>query len=175
MHEVPTTGVWQRGRLRLPVKQSPTRTRWFAQRGALDAATPRAAGRAKRAIHPHPQHCRASSIGRAAASKAEGSRFDSVVRCQRSRRSQAAEGIWLQTRRRKPTSVRSGRRSRPGRCEATGRRPRAIARAIGSSSPGLVSSADESSRLLPGGSAVRVGHEAPVHFPDSADGRAPGC
>jgi hypothetical protein len=29
VHEVPTTGVWQRGRLRLPVKQFPTRTRWF--------------------------------------------------------------------------------------------------------------------------------------------------
>ena len=29
MHEVPTKGVWQRGRLRLPVKQSPTWTRWF--------------------------------------------------------------------------------------------------------------------------------------------------
>lgn len=69
-----------------------------------------------------------------------------------SRRSQVVEGGGLQSRRRKPTSVR-----------------------IGSSSPGLVSSADESGRLLPGGSAVRIGHEAPVHFPDSADGRAPGC
>ena len=63
---------------------------------------------------------RASSIGRAAASKAEGSRFDPVARCQASsRRSQAAEGIWLQPRRRKPASVR-----------------------IGPSSPRLVSSAD---------------------------------
>ena len=98
------------------------------------------------------QPYRASSTGRAAASKAEGSRFDSVVRCQTSRRSQVVEGGGLQSRRRKPASVR-----------------------IGSSSPGLVSSADESGRLLPGGSAVRIGHEAPVHFPDSADGRAPGC
>ena len=79
-------------------------------------------------IHPHPQLCRASSTGRAAASKAEGSRFDPVVRCQTSRRSQVAEGIWLQTRRRKPASVR-----------------------IGPSSPGLVSSADQSGRLLSGG------------------------
>lgn len=69
-----------------------------------------------------------------------------------SRRSQVVEGDGLQSRRRKPASVR-----------------------IGSSSPCLVSSADQSSRLLPGGSAVRIGHEAPVHFPDSADGRAPGC
>lgn len=91
-------------------------------------------------IHPHPP-CRASSTGRAAASKADGSRFDSVARCQESRRSQVAEGIWLQTRRRKPASVR-----------------------IGPSSPGLVSSADESSRLLSGGSAVRIGHEAPDFF-----------
>jgi hypothetical protein len=59
-----------------------------------------------------------------------------------SRRSQAVEGIWLQTRRREPTSVR-----------------------IGPSSPRcLVSSADQSSRLLPGGSAVRIGHEAPSFF-----------
>ena len=69
-----------------------------------------------------------------------------------SRRSQVVEGNGLQSRRRMPASVR-----------------------IGPSSPGLVSSVDQSSRLLPGGSAVRVGHEAPVHFPDSADGRAPGC
>lgn len=88
------------------------------------------------------QHCRSSSMGRAAASKAEGSRFDSVVRRQTSRRSQVVEGGGLQSRRRKPPSVR-----------------------IGSSSPGLVSSADESGRLLPGGSAVRIGHEVPVHFP----------
>ena len=69
-----------------------------------------------------------------------------------SRRSQVVEGIWLQTRRRKPASVR-----------------------IGPSSPRLVSSADESGRLLPGGSAVRIGHEAPIQFPDSAVGSAPGC
>lgn len=72
----------------------------------------------------HNQPCRASSTGRAAASKAG---------------------------RRKPASVR-----------------------IGPSSPCLVSSVEQSGRLLPGGSAVRIGHEAPVHFPDSADGRAPG-
>ena len=148
------TGVWQRGRLRLPVKQSPTRTRWFAQ---CAQRTGRAAGAGRRpseASNPSAptRHDRASSTGRAAASKAEGSRFDSVVRCQTSRRSQVVEGIWLQTRRRKPASVR-----------------------IGSSSPGLISSVDESSRLLPGGSAVRIGHEVPNHLPGSAVGRAPGC
>lgn len=119
------------------------------------------------------QHCRAGSIGRAAASKAEGSQFDSVVRCQTSRRSQVVEGDGLQSRRRTPASVRSGRTADQDVAQqrAEGR----AQRAIGSSSPGLVSSADKSSRLLPGGSAVRIGHEAPVQFPDSADGRAPGC
>ena len=95
---------------------------------------------------------RASSIGRAAASKAEGSRFDSVVRCQTSRRSQVAEGIWLQPRRRKPASVR-----------------------IGPSSPCLVSSADSEQPA----SNRQVGRSnrsrGASHFPDSADGRAPGC
>ena len=96
---------------------------------------------------------RASSIGRAAASKAEGSRFDSVARCQASsRRSQAAEGIWLQPRRRKPASVR-----------------------IGPSSPRLVSSADPEQPA----SNRQVGRSnrsrGTSHFPDSADGRAPGC
>ena len=90
-------------------------------------------------VHETPR-CRAGSSGRAAASKAAGSRFDPVARRQSlSRRRQAAEGIWLQPRRRKPASVR-----------------------IGPSSPCLVSSADQSSRPLPGGSAVRIGHEAPV-------------
>lgn len=154
MHEVPTTGAWQRGRLRLPVKQSPTRTRWFES------------------IRTH-QLCRASSTGRAAASKAEGSRFDSVVRCQTSRRSQVVEGGGLQSRRREPASVRSGRHA--GQDVAQQRAEGRAQRAIGPSSSGLVSSADQSSRLLPGGSAVRIGHEAPLHFPDSADGRAPGC
>jgi hypothetical protein len=41
-------------------------------------------------------------------SKAEGSRFDPVVRRQASRRSQVVEGIWLQTRRQKPASVQIG-------------------------------------------------------------------
>ena len=96
---------------------------------------------------------RASSIGRAAASKAEGSRFDPVARCQASsRRSQAAEGIWLQPRRRKPASVR-----------------------IGPSSPRLVSSADSEQPA----SNRQVGRSnrsrGASHFPDSADGRAPGC
>jgi hypothetical protein len=73
VHEVPvhgvgnrasrrTPGVWQRGRLRLPVKQIPERTRWFES------------------IRTH-QIYRISSTGRAAASNAEGSRFDPVVRC----------------------------------------------------------------------------------------------
>ena len=117
--------------------------------------------------------CRASSTGRAAASKAEGSRFDPVVRRQTSRRSQVVESDGLQSRRRKPASVRSGRPA--GQDVAQQRAEGRAKRAIGPSSPGLVSSADQSSRLLPGGSAVRIGHEAPVHFPDSADGRAPGC
>ena len=74
----------------------------------------------------HP--CRASSTGRAAASKAEGSRFDPVVRCQTSRRSQVAEGTWLQARRRKPASVR-----------------------IGPSSPSLVGSVDRAVGFYPMG------------------------
>ncbi len=119
------------------------------------------------------QHCRASSTGRAAASKAEGSRFDSVVRCQTSRRSQVVEGDGLQSRRRKPASVRVGRPA--GQDVAQQRAEGRAQRSIGPSSPGLVSSADKSGRFLPGGSAVRIGHEAPVQFPDSADGRAPGC
>lgn len=63
--------------------------------------------------------------------------------------------------------------SKASGCKPDGASPASVR--IGSSSPGLVSSVDESSRLLPGGSAVRVGHEAPDRFPDSADGRAPGC
>lgn len=79
-------------------------------------------------MHEVPPQDRASSTGRAAASKAEGSRFDPVVRCQTSRRSQAAEGTWLQTRRRKPASVR-----------------------IGPSSPGLVRSVDRAVGFYPMG------------------------
>lgn len=134
VHEVPTTGAWQRGRLRLPVKQSPTRTRWFESIRTHHSHT----GLAQLAERRPPKPKVRGSIPWSGASA--------------SRRSQVVEGGGLQSRRRKPASVR-----------------------IGSSSPGLVSSADESGRLLPGGSAVRIGHEAPVHFPDSADGRAPGC
>ena len=57
------SGAWQRGRSRLPVKQSPAR----------DTAV---------RIHPHPPQAGLAQSGRAAASKAEGSRFDPVVRCQ---------------------------------------------------------------------------------------------
>ena len=125
-------GVWQRGRLRLPVKQSPTRTRWF------ESIRTHHAGLAQLAERRPPKPKVRGSIPWSGASF--------------SRRRQVVEGTGLQSRRRKPSSVR-----------------------IGASSPRLVSSADESSRLLPGRSAVRIGHEAPVSFPDSADGRAPGC
>lgn len=55
------------------------------------------------------------------------------------RRSQVVEGIWLQSRRwQHPRPFESDRRIL-----------------------GLVSSADQSSRLLPGRSAVRIGHETP--------------
>ena len=128
-------------------------TRWFAQRAALDAA-PAAGRRPSAASNPSAptSHTGLAQLAerRPPKPKVRGSIPWSGASA--SRRSQVVEGGGLQSRRRKPASVR-----------------------IGSSSPGLVSSADESGRLLPGGSAVRFGHEAPVHFPDSADGRAPGC
>ena len=133
MHEVPSTGAWQRGRLRLAVKQSPT-----GHGGSNPSAPTSHTGLAQLAERRPPKPKVRGSIPWSGASP--------------SRRSQVVEGIWLQTRRRKPASVR-----------------------IGPSSPGLVSSVDQSSRFLPGGSAVRIGHEAPVHFPDSAVGSAPGC
>ena len=153
VHEVPTTGAWQRGRLRLPVKQSPTRTRWFARRAALDAA-PAAGRRPSEASNPSApaNHAGPAQLAEQRPPKPKVRGSIPWSGASPSRRSQVVEGGGLQSRRRKPASVR-----------------------IGSSSPGLVSSADESGRLLPGGSAVRIGHEAPVHFPDSADGRAPGC
>lgn len=126
-------GAWQRGRLRLPVKQSPS-----GHGGSNPSAPTSHTGLAQLAERRPPKPKVRGSIPWSGASP--------------SRRSQVVEGGGLQSRRRKPASVR-----------------------IGSSSPGLVSSADESGRLLPGGSAVRVGHEAPVHFPDSAVGSAPGC
>lgn len=92
---------------------------------------------------------RASSTGRAAASKAEGSRFDPVARCQTSRRRQVAEGTWLQTRRRKPASVRSGRLA--GQDVAQQRAEGRAKRAIGPSSPGLVSSVDRAVGFYPMG------------------------
>jgi hypothetical protein len=126
-------GAWQRGRLRLPVKQSPT-----GHGGSNPSAPTSHAGLAQLAERRPPKPKVRGSIPWSGASP--------------SRRSQVVEGDGLQSRRRKPASVR-----------------------IGPSSPGLVSSVDQSSRLLPGGSAVRIGHEAPVHFPDSAVGSAPGC
>ena len=147
-------GAWQRGRA-AACKAVSLRGHGGSlnARGALDAATPRAEGRAQRANPSAPTNI--AGLAQMAERRPPKRNVRGSTPCSgasSSRRSQVVEGIWLQTRRRKPASVR-----------------------IGPSSPGLVSSADQSSRLLPGGSAVRVGHEAPVHFPDSADGRAPGC
>lgn len=58
-------------------------------------------------------------------------------------------------------------------CKAEGRKPASVR--IGSSSPGPVGAADKSSRLRPGGAAIRISHEAPDPFPVVAGGRAPGC
>jgi hypothetical protein len=147
-------GAWQRGRLRLPVKQSPT-----GHGGSNPSAPTSHAGLAQLAERRPPKPKVRGSIPWSGASP--------------SRRSQVVEGDGLQSRRRKPAPVRSGRLA--GQDVARQRAEGRAQRAIGPSSPGLVSSVDQSSRLLPGGSAVRIGHEAPVHFPDSAVGSAPGC
>lgn len=126
-------GAWQRGRLRLPVKQSPT-----GHGGSNPSAPTSHTGLAQLAERRPPKPKVRGSI------PWSGARHLDVAK-------------W----------------SKAAACKAAGTKPASVR--IGSSSPGLVSSADESGRLLPGGSAVRIGHEAPVHFPDSADGRAPGC
>ena len=119
---------------------------------------------------------RVSSSGRAAALKSR--RFAVRLRGPEPahfRRSQVVEGIWLQSRRAmEPQNqpVASARRfcdaSRESALRARVRIPGTDLSAfipasvrIGPPNPCLVSSADQSSRLLPGRSAVRIGHETP--------------
>lgn len=90
MHEVPTAGAWQRGRLRLPVKQSPT-----GHGGSNPSAPTSHTGLAQLAERRPPKPKVRGSIPWSGASP--------------SRRSQVVEGDGLQSRRRKPASVRSGR------------------------------------------------------------------
>lgn len=105
VHEVPTKGVWQSGRLRLAVNQ------------VLIGTVVR--------IHPHPPAGLAEPAeqrpprARAPAKAHIAKRCDAAAKAgvrgsipwsgaSSSRRSQVAEGIWLQTRRRKPASARIG-------------------------------------------------------------------
>ena len=150
MHEVPTKGAWQRGRLRLPVKQSPTRTRWFAQRAALDAA--RAAGRRPSAANNPSAPTSHTGLAQLAERRPPTPKVRGSIPwpgASASRRSQVVEGGGLQSRRRKPASVRSGRLD--GQDVAQQRAEGRAQRAIGSSSPGLVSSADRAAGFYPAG------------------------
>jgi len=147
-------GAWQRGRLRLPVKQSPT-----GHGGSNPSAPTSHTGLAQLAERRSPKPKVRGSIPWSGARHLDVAKWLKAAACK-------AAGVSPH-----PFALGGAADQDVAQQRAEGR----AQRAIGSSSPDLVSSADESSRLLPGGSAVRIGHEVPVHFPDSADGRAPGC